>query len=485
MVDNLIKLVLQTVKENLPPAAKYLVACSGGADSLALTDALALLKIKMAVCHVEHGLRGQESLRDAAFVKDFCQKRNLPYFVQKLNVPAYCQANGLSLEEGARTLRYQALEACAREQGAACILTAHQKDDQAETVLLHLLRGAGTAGLSGMEPVRCLAGGLILGRPLLSLSGADLRNYCRQRHLSWCEDSTNSDEAYTRNRIRKSLLPALKREFNPEIVEALSRMAACLRQDETYLGQQTEGASRRCLSVSPEGGVICKLNLWYQLPPALQSRVLQRQWQQVSGQSALSYVLMQSLQALCQQKHSGKKLLLPGGREAVYAYGELRMQAPAAEPDPVPGLKPLALNWAQIKGLLLISCKADRQLTLEQDEQTQPLLTLEIVQGLPPQPSADCCVYPLAEAQALGTELVLRTRLPGDIFAPYGGPGSKKLKEFFINMKIPRMLRAIIILAAVKKQILWVAGYRAAAWKNTGRYEEWLVIKLVKDRCRE
>jgi tRNA(Ile)-lysidine synthase len=488
MADKIIKKVMQTVQGALPAAGRYLVACSGGADSLALTDALALLGIPLVVCHVEHGLRGDEGLKDALFVENFCRRRHLPFYCRHVDVKTYCRTNGLSVEDGARKLRYQALASCAKEQQTSCILTAHQKDDQAETVLLHLLRGSGTNGLAGMAAERALPGGLLLCRPLLTLSGAELRNYCRARQLSWCEDCTNSDETYTRNRIRRSLLPSLKLDFNPEIVDVLNRMALCLRQDEAYLRQQTDLIVPSCLKMLPDGSVSCHMDIWRQQPPALQIRLLQRQWQLFAAEGGLSYVLLQQLQELCWRNHSGKRLVLPGGREAFYAYGELRMQKFTPKKPIWPEVEPLQLTWAELENQVTVSRTREGKLTMSQGPEVKPLFTVGIVRDKLFQPSeilrssGTCGIYPLEAAQALGTSLTVRNRLPGDVFAPYGGKGSKKLKEFFIDLKIPRPLRAIIVLAAVNNKILWIAGQRAAAWKEGCSKDGWLVFKMVKDR---
>lgn len=160
--------------------------------------------------HVEHGIRGQEALDDAEFVKNFCAERGLAFVCRHVNAPDYALQNGLSLEDAARRLRYKALFSYAAEEKCDYIVTAHQADDQAETVLMQLMRGSGTSGLGGMQT----ASGKLL-RPFLFVRRTEIEAYCRERGLRFCNDSTNDDVRYTRNRIRKELLPYLEKVLTP------------------------------------------------------------------------------------------------------------------------------------------------------------------------------------------------------------------------------------------------------------------------------
>lgn len=212
--------LLKEIKNYLPPGARVVIACSGGADSVALTDAVWQLRdecgYKIAVMHVEHGLRGEEALRDAAFTEKFCAERGLAFACRHVRAGVYAKAEGLSVEDAARKLRYRELWQYVDELGADYLLTAHHAGDQAETVLMQLLRGSGTAGLGGMQ---VQAGRLM--RPLLFVQRSEIEAYCRERNLSFCHDSTNDDVRYTRNHIRKELLPYLQQQFNSQLVTAL------------------------------------------------------------------------------------------------------------------------------------------------------------------------------------------------------------------------------------------------------------------------
>ncbi len=215
----------------------YLLAVSGGSDSMALAAACAALQRegwgRYSVCHVEHGLRGEESLRDMRVVKDFCDEQGLACYVRHVNVRPYAEEEHLSIETAARNLRHAALNDVMTEIEAYDILFAHNKDDQAETVLMRLLRGSSLTGLGGIRP-----DGYIGLHPLLEFTHGQLQEYCRLQSVPYCHDSTNDDLVYMRNRIRHELLPYLERHFNSNIKETLARTAKQLQVEDEYLDEE-------------------------------------------------------------------------------------------------------------------------------------------------------------------------------------------------------------------------------------------------------
>lgn len=217
-------------KLGLPPEGRILCAVSGGADSMCLLHLLHSRGRDVVAAHFEHGIRGEESLRDAAFVQSWCRERGIPCVTGHGDAPGYAARQGLSLEEAARLLRYRFLEETAAEQNCAWIATAHNGDDQVETVLLNLTRGAGALGLRGIPPER----GKII-RPLLGLSRREIEDYLEKNAVPHVEDSSNESDDYSRNRIRHRVTPVL-RELNPGLNEAVGRTARLLAQDEDCLG---------------------------------------------------------------------------------------------------------------------------------------------------------------------------------------------------------------------------------------------------------
>lgn len=455
--------VQRSLAATLAPTKKYLVACSGGADSLALTDAMQAAGLHFAVGHVEHGLRGSESLHDAAFVQNFCRDRHLEYFCEHVQVRDYCQEHKVSLEEGARILRWQALQQMAADWGADYIVTAHQKDDQAETLLFRLLRGTGVKGLGGMRFNR-----ENILHPLLAFAGAELRQYCRQRQLRWCEDSSNQDLSLTRNRIRHQLLPLLARDYNPRIVETLARTAAILQQDADYLAQVGREAACRCVEVSRTQQAVCDIKVWRTLPAALQYRVLQELWHSLAVAQELSATNLEALVQVCQAGVSGKKVMLPGGMVGLYGYDKLTV---LRQDKPVlTAVHPMQdLTWEEIYQGTQVRVPGG-------------YLQLKVVRGQPLPRGKDGFIYPWEQARQLGTSLTLRTRLPGDIFFPYKGAGRKKLQDYFTDCKVPAGERDKILLAAAGKNILWISGGRGSGWENLERSKnaEWLSAEFKK-----
>lgn len=320
-IDPAVWKVREELKKVLQLDMKYVLAVSGGADSLALADAAADVfgeaKAQFLVCHVEHGIRGAEALSDAEAVKRFCAGKGLDYVCQHVEAKKYADEAGLTLEEAARKLRYGVLKQQVEAFGAVGVVTAHQADDQAETVLWKLLRGAGADGLSGMQQ-QTLQDGLLVIRPLLQLSRADIEAYCKLQQLQYCEDSTNNDVTYTRNRIRKELLPYLEKHFNPAVKLALVREAQLLAEDQQCLEALAECYLQdKSLCEEVAEGYSVNVPKLLDLPAGMRKRILRKLYFSLGGKE-LSYERTLALENLCLQGTGGKVIQLPGELQAVY-----------------------------------------------------------------------------------------------------------------------------------------------------------------------
>lgn len=318
-----VKKVYNALKQYIPQGSTVLLAVSGGADSMALADGVVQL-VREGYCsayvlHVEHGLRGAEALADAELVRKFCEDKCVAFTCVHVDVNACAQSNKLSTEEAARKLRYAALEEKAEKLKADFILTAHHSDDQAETVLLKLLRGAGTEGLSGMQ----VCSGKIL-RPLLHLTREHLENYCALQNINYCYDSSNDDLHYTRNKIRRELLPYLEKNFNPAIKKAVVQSAGILQEDDACLNQMAQEKFQALANCS-EAGVILNVRKWEEVSAALRKRIL-RQAYFLAGGKELGYRHTEALDVLCLRKTSGKYLQLPQKMQASYERGSLTIK---------------------------------------------------------------------------------------------------------------------------------------------------------------
>lgn len=326
-VDPVVKKVYNALKQYIPCDSKLVVAVSGGADSMALADGVTQLVdegyCQAHVVHVEHGLRGEEALADAELVRKFCEAKDLPFICVHVAVQGYAELHKLSTEEAARKLRYQVLGEQAEALQADFIVTAHHADDQAETVLLKLLRGAGTEGLSGMQ----VRSGKIL-RPLLHLTRKHLEEYCALQKLNYCHDSSNDDLAYTRNRIRQELLPYLEKAFNPAVRKALVQTAEILQEDDACLELLAQEKFQVLANCTSEG-VLLDVRKWQDIPAALRKRIL-RQAYFFAGGKELGYRHTEALDVLCLRRTSGKYLKLPQKMIASYKREKLLIQ-PASE----------------------------------------------------------------------------------------------------------------------------------------------------------
>ena len=306
--------------------ATLLVAVSGGPDSLALVHALAALRedmrLRLFAAHLDHGLRPEASAADARFVQQEMDALDVPLTVGVEDVDAYRAARRLSVEEAARHVRYDFLARVAAERAADAVAVGHTLDDQAETALMHLMRGAGIAGLSGMaalSEIPVSSGRLTLFRPMLGLSKADTSAYCAANGLSPRLDATNLSEDMTRNRIRLDLLPRMA-EYNPAIVAALGRLAESAARDYDFILREVDRAAERVISRDADG-VSLDRRAFRQLHPAIRRHLLRRAVEtfrqipagsETRGYADISFAHVEEMNKLMLGP-SGKWTRLPGG----------------------------------------------------------------------------------------------------------------------------------------------------------------------------
>ena len=312
----------RVLREMLLPRQHYLLAVSGGSDSMALAAACAALQRegwgRYSVCHVEHGLRGEEALRDMALVQRFCAENQLPCYVEHVDVRGLAAKEHLSIEAAARSLRHGALTATMQQLKAAAIVFAHNKDDQAETVLLRLLRGTSLTGLCGIRQLG--ARGL---HPLLEFTHGELAEYCRLQGVAYCHDSTNDDLAYTRNRVRHELIPYLEEHFNSNLKETLARMAQQLLPEEELLREQAAAAyddAILCQEASRQLAFAASKLL--EQPVALRRRVIREAYYSLAL-TELDYERTMAVEQLVVNGTGGKLVQLPGGVTVIYKNKQL------------------------------------------------------------------------------------------------------------------------------------------------------------------
>lgn len=263
------------------------LAVSGGSDSLCLADAVLAVaprcNLQPLIGHLDHGLRGDASREDAEFVRAFAAAHGVPCVVERVDVPAVARERRLSVEVAAREMRYQFLARSAEQASARQVVLAHHADDQAETVLLRLIRGTGLAGMRGMQVHSPLPGAphLIAVRPLLRVSRADIERYCRDQKLQPRHDATNDELHHARNRIRHELLPLLE-QYNPNIRSVLARLADTVSSDLEIIEQATRESFARITCASERGIAIDRL-AWRALVPGLQRATLREAVRRLKG----------------------------------------------------------------------------------------------------------------------------------------------------------------------------------------------------------
>jgi tRNA(Ile)-lysidine synthase len=426
----------------LKPGDHIVVAVSGGPDSVCLLAVLRSLADKfnltLHAAHLDHAFRGRESADDALFVAHLAKKLGIPATVEKIDVPAYCRKYGLSSQEGARTVRYDFLERIARAVGASRIATGHTADDQAETLLMRLLRGAGVSGLSAIPPVR-----RNIIRPLIEITREEILSYLQESGLEFKTDPSNAKPVYTRNKIRLYVLPAL-RQFNPRIVETLASEAALLR-DEDEAAEICLEALYGDVIVRKQESVILKREAFRALPQAFKRRLFRKAVNLAYGEAAnLSQIHIDEAIAFMIAARTGRTLQLPCRLTVEREYENFTISANASTQS---FSHTLVLNGVtEIPELGLQAESRISEFFFEGKEE-------ELVENYFWQAAFDY--------DRLLVPLTLRTRLRGDRFCPAGmGGRSKKLQDFFVDKKIPRRKRDAAPLLVSENNIVWVIGLR-------------------------
>ncbi|PDW01534.1 tRNA lysidine(34) synthetase TilS [Candidatus Viridilinea mediisalina] len=479
----------------LRPDALLLVAVSGGPDSLCLLHLLKQVHAtggpKLHVAHLDHGLRGAQSAAEAHMVANLAAAWDIPATVEYRDLAALPRAKHTSLLAAARQVRYTLFASIARTLGASALAVAHQADDQAETLLLHLLRGAGLAGLRAMRPVvpwaewaatpitlehaalsrmltpigtpcsaicnrqSTIVNGITphevhasqpeatatcppLIRPLLTTSRNEILAYCTTHNLQPADDPSNRSPHYTRARVRQ-LLPQLTKE-NPQLVSTLGRTAHILGDDYDYIQQQLS-ALWPSLARSDAGVVALQRERWLTLHPAMQRHALRRA---AASLGAYELSLQQLEAARTLATRPGHQMQLTATLRLMVDQNDLILALPQAQPYPAhpqltqselpllnPGTTPIGHGWY-----------------------------CQITDTPPAQPDR---WWLQLDPQLLDGPLSLRCRRPGDRFHPRGAPGSRKLQDFFVDQKLPQSLRAAWPLLVTPSSIVWVVGLRPAA----------------------
>ena len=477
------------------------VGVSGGADSVCLLHVLAKwqkrLGIKLHIAHLNHQLRGAESEADAEYVSNLAGSLGIPITVDSQDVAAYRVQRNCSIEEAAREIRYAFFAQLAKEVGAHRIAIGHTRDDQVETILMHILRGTGITGLCGLAPCSPMAydsqgmsspaealsvakgqrSNLLVIRPLLDITREETASYCQEHQLEPRIDSSNLSPSFFRNRLRLHLLPLL-RQYNPSIDQALLRLADIAKEDNAFIEQQASGLWDEVARQENNAIYLDKKQL-ASLPIALQRHLLRVAVTKLVGDIRdIEASHIEAARSLL-NKSASKRISLPHGLICQGGYDELviasttkQFQLPPCPFPPLPGEFPLKVpgqtvfpGWKVIASVVRErAASLSSRGALNTSKRTfQNNLVAHFDLG------------------KTGMKIFVRQRQPGDRFQPLGMSMPKKLYEFMVDAKIPRSWRDRIPIVCSPQQIIWVVGWRIDdRVKTTKASQEILRLEFIK-----
>lgn len=454
--NKLLRIVEQTVAayRMFEPDDKVLVGVSGGPDSVALLRALVTLaprfSLKLGIAHLNHSLRLQDADDDAKFVESLAGEYGLPFHLHKADVRKYQLENRLSLEEAARRMRYAFFMDVAASNRFDKIALGHHCDDNAELVLMNLFRGSGPLGIAGIPPVR--SGKIV--RPLIKLRRTDIIEYLKLKKLKFVSDRSNLDVRHLRNKVRHHLIPLLETSYNPKIIATLNRLASIISSEEEWMDEVVKPLFNAAVLNATNNTLTLAVSGLDGLPIAALRRIIRKAIVKVKGN--LRRITFAHIDAVVRLLESRR------------AYGNLDL------PDRV--------RVQRRQGMLLISKekKALRDLYLKSDADETPayeymldkpgtvfipeidaqMKLSEIRSENRPDFSRTGHQAGFFDMDRLRFPLIIRNFRPGDRFKPLGMTGTQKLKDFFVNQKVPKSQRAQCPILLCRGKIIWVVGHR-------------------------
>ena len=444
------------------------LAVSGGPDSMAMAHVLITnnheVNAEIEILHFNHQIRGKEAKSDSDFVKNFFESLDVPTFVSKGNVRALSKKNKMSLEAAARTARYEffATHICESKRNSVLTL-GHNFDDQAETILMHTIRGSGLNGLRGMAEfsTQTIQGlGLKIFRPLLSVNRESVLKYCEDHNIPWKADSTNFSTEYTRNSIRLELIPFLKK-YNPEISQSLVKLGSLATRDHDYIQSKIEEIWPSIATTS-NGVIVLSISRLQQLDASLTWRILKKAATNIKGDDHnLTYNHI-ALMLDITKGSSGRSVNLPGKVITTKSYDNLLVFKSDSD---------------------FLAAPISNQPTLIATPGTTVTERWKILASFPGNCSSERSDLKKRLSTFLNKDLIreplwVRSRNPGDAFQPSGMKNTKKLQDFMVDSKIPRIDRDSVPLILSNKGIAAVVGWRVAEWAVPSKGDHSLYIEF-------
>ncbi len=442
----------------LCPEDRVLVGVSGGPDSVALVHVLFWLRcryaIDLGIAHLDHGLRPDTAAQETAWVKRLAEDLHAPFFSSRLGT---FPGHG-SLEAWLRTQRYDFLEQTAAQQGFSKIAVGHQANDNAEAVLLHLLRGSGMRGIAGIPPIR---GNRII-RPLIRVTRKEILTCLDRLGIDWLHDPTNMDVRFDRNRVRHQLIPLLEKDYTANLVQILNRTASICFEEDRWIDDQLAPLLARSVAARNSTSLRLRVDSLVRAPRPVQRRIIRnalRMW--LGDLQRFSAAHIENIVALLPDDQRHRRLHLPRRIEAERTVtglcfrrfpGNYRGRPQAALPAEPVGLTH-AIDTAEDLPAAIEIPEAGLRLTFQIERAIDHALDHEVVRSCGPHRAC-------FDLNRLTFPLVIRNPKPGDRISPFGLQGTQKLKKLFIDHKIPKPERSRVPLVIGGDTILWVVGVR-------------------------
>lgn len=438
---------------------KIIVGVSGGPDSVCLLHFLNSIKgdygLSIIVAHINHNLRGEKAVEDMEFVCKMAHDLNLPFFVHNAMVADYASLKHMSVELAGREIRYDFFNKLLKENNADKIAVAHNLNDQAETILMHIFRGSGMQGLTGMAYE---SGNII--RPLMETSRHEILDYIQKNGLKYRIDDTNNQDKFLRNKIRLRVIPYIEENFNSNIKTSLSKTAEILRGEFDFIENYVDEIFDSVCSKKGES-LYLNIDRYMMLDISIKRRLLRRVIRLIKGNSInVEFKHLEYIMKFIKTSGTGDRIDITDNIEILrqYEYIVFYQNKNFFKEDfcfqlITPGI-------IKINGNIRIKSELCRKLTGDLKNPDFAFLDYDKIKG----------------------HIVVRSRKDGDVLIPYGMTGKKKLQDYFVDMKIPLRDRKSIPLVASGSEILWIAGYRINdKYKITKNTKNILKLELIKD----
>ena len=457
---DLIVQATDTIKKHsmLKGGEKVLVGLSGGPDSVCLLAVLNRIKddynLTIHAMYVNHNLRPDEIPAEIAFCREICNEMKVDFSVRSVDVKDYVKGHGINKQEAARDLRYKAFYEAAMEIRAEKVALAHNADDQAETVFMRLIRGAGASGLAGMPAKR----GYII-RPFLEVERRDIEDFLKSANIRYIIDSSNLRTDYFRNKFRLMIMPELKK-MNPSLIRSVNRTVSILQEEERYLGIIVTKTLMKMISRKSGTRIELFLTPMESMDIVILRRVLRRAIDETEGLRGISFIHIEEIIRLVKQGISGDRIYLPKGIRVIKDYSLLVITSE--------GPRKIAAYEINVPGeVAIVGSGLVIKTTFEEKSED----------------FGDGKSSVLLDADNMDFPLKIRPRNQGDCFSPYGFGKRKKLQDFFVDEKVPRDERDSIPLVFSGDDIIWVAGYRADdRFRVSGSTKKFLRLVIVKGK---